>query len=397
MDDDTIDASLRFVREHLGMDIAYLSEFVDGHIVFRALDTEVALDVASVGSTLPQQETYCHHISEGRLPELINDTADHPLCSTIPATALLPIKSHISVPVLRADGTAYGMFCCLSHKARMDLNSRDVGVMRAFAAIAGEQVNNRLSHHDAESTVRNRTLDIMRNKAFDIVYQPIMDAQTRRPKGFESLARFRSEPYRTPDVWIGEARQVGLQQELEICLIETALKALSHLPKNIYVSVNASPETVASGELADVLMPWPAERVVLEITEHSLVSDYDTLLKELDALRFRGVRLAIDDAGAGYAGLQQIVQLHPDIIKLDVTLTADIDTSVVRRSLGAALVSFANEIGAGIVAEGIETGAELETLQGLGVPMAQGYFLGRPADLDTAIAWFDNDEGQARA
>lgn len=395
--DDVIDAALRFMRGHLGMEIAYLSEFAGDELVFRAMDAPGFEHVAQVGTRMPLDAVYCRHILEGRLPELINDTGNEPLAQSLPITQSLPIKSHVSIPVRRTDGTAYGMFCCLSQHVRPDLNERDLEVMRAFAAISAEQVNSHLSQRDTAQTLRRKTLDMIATKDFDIVYQPIMDAQTRRPKGFESLCRFRPTPYSPPNIWIDEARVVGLQKELEICLIEQAVKALNHLPDDIYVAVNASPDTVASGELVDVLQPWPAERIVLEITEHSIVADYEPLLKNLEKLRFRGVRLAIDDAGAGYSGLQHIVKLHPDIIKLDISLTKQIDESVVRRSLGAALVSFAREIGADIVAEGIETGAELETLTNLGVPLAQGYFLGRPADLETSRAWFADEQGHARA
>lgn len=395
--DDIIDASLKFVREHLDMEVAYLSEFIDDDLVFRAVNAPGFEDQAFVGKRMPLDAVYCRHILAGRLPELIPDTSKEPLCAEIPITTALPIKSHVSIPITRADGTVYGMFCCLSRKARKDLNPRDLEVMRAFASISAEQVNTRLSSQDNLAATRQRTRDMITSRHFDIVYQPIMDAVTRRPKGFESLCRFRSEPYRPPNVWIEEAQEVGMQQELEICLIEEALKALNHLPDDVYISVNASPDTVSSGELADVLQPWPAERIVLEVTEHSKVEDYDALLRQLEILRFRGVRLAIDDAGAGYAGLQHIVQLHPDIIKLDISLTQQIDESVVRRSLGAALVNFANEIGADIIAEGIETGAELSTLTDLGVLLAQGYYLGRPSDLETARAWFVHDKNTARA
>lgn len=373
--DDTIDASLRFVREHLGVEVAYLSEFVGDDLVFRAVDAPGFEHMVSVAGKMPLDAVYCRHILAGRLPELIPDTEKEPVCQGIPLTHEVPIKSHVSIPVLRTDGTPYGMFCCLSRQTRADLNPRDLEVMRAFAAIAGEQINLRLSAQNTEMSLRRALLDMMGSASFDILYQPIMDVHTRQPKGFESLCRFRSDPYRAPNLWIDDARHVGLQQQLEICLIEHAIKALTQLPDDIYVAVNASPDTVASGALADVFQPWPAERIVLEVTEHSRVDDYDTLLKQLDILRFRGVRLAIDDAGAGYAGLQHIVQLHPDIIKLDISLTQEIDKSVVRRSLGA----------------------ELDTLTALGVPLAQGYFLGRPADLDTACAWFKTRDTEARA
>ncbi|MEM6371918.1 MAG: EAL domain-containing protein [Pseudomonadota bacterium] len=395
--DDTIDASLRFVREHLGMEVAYLSEFVGEDLVFRAVNAPGFEGMVHVGGSMPLDDVYCRHILAGRLPELIPDTSREPVCQGLELTHAVPIKSHVSVPIPREDGSIYGMFCCLSRDTRADLNTRDLEVLRAFAKISAEQVNARLAHHSTEMTLRERTTEMMAAKAFDIVYQPIMDAHARRPKGFESLCRFHGEPYRPPNVWIAEAGQVGLEKDLEVCLIKEALKALDHLPDHVYVSVNASSDTIASGDLWDVFAPWPAERIVLEVTEHSQVSNYDALLRALETLRFRGVRLAIDDAGAGYAGLQHIVRLHPDIIKLDISLTAQIDTSLVRRSLGAALVSFAREIGADIVAEGIETGEELDTLTSLGVPLAQGYYLGRPSDLAAAIAWFEGDAEKARA
>ena len=119
-------------------------------------------------------------------------------------------------------------------------------------------------------------------------------------------------------------------------------------------------------------------RVVIEITEQDRTDSYSKLGISLDELRHRGARVAVDDAGAGFAGLQQILELAPDIIKLDITLTRGIDNDPVRRSLTKCLLAFAAEIGALIVAEGIETLAELETVRSVGVTLGQGYLLGRP-------------------
>jgi EAL domain-containing protein (putative c-di-GMP-specific phosphodiesterase class I) len=127
-----------------------------------------------------------------------------------------------------------------------------------------------------------------------------------------------------------------------------------------------------------MIPPEHAHRVVLEVTEHAPVSDYGRLNGSLGALRARGVRLAIDDAGSGFSSLQHILRLAPDFIKLDMALTRDVDNDLARRALAAALISFAAEIGAVIVAEGIETRAELETLRELGVRFGQGYYLARP-------------------
>ncbi|PVA11820.1 diguanylate phosphodiesterase [Pelagivirga sediminicola] len=387
---DTVTAALEFVRTHLDMEVAYLSEFVADDLVFRAVSAPGFEDLAHVGRAVPLDQVYCRHILAGRLPELIVDTASHQICQALDLTHAIPIRSHVSVPIRRRDGSAYGMFCCLSRSARPDLTQRDLAVMRAFADLSAEQVNDKISARVAFDAARSVIGDVLDRRDFDIAYQPIMDAAARRPKGFEALCRFRPQPYRPPNLWFDDAKAVGLQTDLEICVIEKALAALDDLPPHIYVSVNASPETVASGRLGGVFKDWPTERIVLEVTEHAMVEDYDGLLRELDALRFRGIRLAIDDAGAGYSGLQHIVRLHPDIIKLDISLTSQIDTDIVRRSLAAALVRFAVEIDAAIVAEGIETENELITLHELGVPLAQGYYLGKFADLDRARAWFQH-------
>ncbi len=393
--EDTIQTALDFVRTHLNMEVAYLSEFVGEDLVFRAVSAPGFEDQCFVGGGMPLDHVYCRHILAGRLPELIPDTAAEPLCADIPLTTAIPIKSHVSVPIRRRDGTPYGMFCCLSRTAQPDLNPRDLSVMRAFADLSAEQVNDKIASRVARQSARAGIEMLLNEQAFDIVYQPIVDITGNRPKGFEALCRFRPEPYRPPNLWFEDALGVGLQAELEVAVIAKALKSLDQLPDDVYLSVNASPSTVGTGLLTDLFAQHPQERIVLEVTEHSMVEDYDDLVSHLDILRFRGVRLAIDDAGAGYSGLQHIVKLKPDLIKLDISLTSDIDKDVVRRSLGAALVRFAVEIGADIVAEGIETDAELAALTSLGVPLAQGYYLGRPGDLDSALAWFEDGQKTA--
>src|SRR5207302_1055710 len=124
-----------------------------------------------------------------------------------------------------------------------------------------------------------------------------------------------------------------------------------------------------------------AKELVIEITEHAPVEDYDGLNEALRSFRERGGRLAVDDAGAGFSSLRHILRLVPDFIKLDGALTRGIDTDRTRRALGAALISFASEIGVPIIAEGIETQAEVDALRALEVTCGQGFFLGEPGPL----------------
>lgn len=220
---------------------------------------------------------------------------------------------------------------------------------------------------------------VLNGTVLRMVFQPIVNLRTTEVLGVEALARFHCKPDRSPDVWFDEAKLVGHGLELELAAVTTALGHLERFPATSFVSVNISPDTVVAPELEPLLEPFPGHRIVLELTEHAPVADYERLLPALDALRERGVRIAIDDTGAGYSHLRHVLHVRPEIIKLDIGLTQGICGDPARRALATALVAFGREIGATIVAEGIETSEDSETLASLGVPLGQGYYLGGPA------------------
>jgi EAL domain-containing protein (putative c-di-GMP-specific phosphodiesterase class I) len=234
---------------------------------------------------------------------------------------------------------------------------------------------------DERDEVRGRIRGIIEREAFDIAFQPVRSLESGVVVGFEALARFSDAQTRSPDLFFSEALAADLGFDLEIAVMRKALCALSQLPRDTYLAVNVSPQTAASPDLARLCTRHAADRIVLEITEHSSVDDYLVLGKRARALRDMGVHLAIDDAGAGFASLRHVLRLEPDLIKLDKSITRNIDTRVRHQSLAAALLTFAAGTSASIVAEGIETAAELATLKRLGVPYGQGYFLGRPGPL----------------
>jgi len=159
--------------------------------------------------------------------------------------------------------------------------------------------------------------------------------------------------------------------------VRQALAGFPYIPGDFYVAVNISPETALSGALARMLDAAPAGRVVLEITEHSVVADYAALHHALLPLR-RHARIAIDDVGAGYSGLCHIVDMRPDLLKLDMALTRNVDRDEARHALVQAMVAFAQRIGADLVAEGVERAAEAATLAALGVRYGQGWHFNRP-------------------
>jgi EAL domain-containing protein (putative c-di-GMP-specific phosphodiesterase class I) len=224
-----------------------------------------------------------------------------------------------------------------------------------------------------------KTLD---HRAFSMVFQPIYSLATGALIEVEALARFHATPYRTPDVWFAMAHSVGLGIELELAAIEMALSFLGRIPEQISVAINASPEVIGSSALAVMIESVEPTRIVLELTEQIAVANYQHLSGLLADYRKQGVQLAIDDTGSGFASLSHILKLAPDLIKLDRALTTGIDFDPVRRALAKALQSFSSDTGASIIAEGIETAAELVALQEIGIPYGQGYYLGRPGPVE---------------
>ena len=228
---------------------------------------------------------------------------------------------------------------------------------------------------------RARVADVIADGALRMVYQPIVDLAGGQTVGVEALARFDCDPLRSPAAWFAEAAEVGLAIELDVAAIEASLGALEWLPEDVFLSVNVSPATAISGRINECLRGVASDRIVLELTEHTRIDDYDVLVAALDELRQRGARIAVDDAGAGYAGLQQILRLRPDIVKLDLEFTRAIDADPVRRALATSLVTFGRDTGEVIIAEGIETLEEFDTLERLGVCWGQGFYLARPGPL----------------
>jgi PAS domain S-box-containing protein len=233
----------------------------------------------------------------------------------------------------------------------------------------------------AKSSTGAAVLGIIQTGAVKAAFQPIVDVGDLQMVGVEALSRFTVPgDQRSCQDWFTDAAAVGLAVDLELHAVRVALEAARGLPADAYVSVNLSPDTLVSSELASVFCrsPIALSRLVLELTEHSCVDDYDRLARALAPLREKGVRLAVDDAGAGYASFRHILALSADVIKLDRTLINGIDGDAARQSLVTAVVAFAHDMGATIIAEGIETSDELRTLRALGVDSAQGYLLGRP-------------------
>jgi EAL domain-containing protein (putative c-di-GMP-specific phosphodiesterase class I) len=216
----------------------------------------------------------------------------------------------------------------------------------------------------------------------DIALQPIVDLDSRGVVGAEALARFadeRGDRLPTEQTFL-DAHALGLGVELELSVIGLALRNQSRLPEGLYLALNVSPALLGSTEL-EAIVDRGEHRdrpLVIELTEHQAVEDYVQLDGALDRLRGRGVRVAVDDVGSGFASFRHVTRVKPEILKLDRSLVCGIDEDPVRQSLAAAIVAFARDVDAIVVSEGIESGDELSCLKDLAVGCGQGFYLARP-------------------
>ena len=315
--------------------------------------------------------------------------------------AALPADCFVPVLVLTADSSAAARNEALEAGAKDFLtkpfdhvetvlrvrNLLETGALYRSVQRHNRRLRHELDEHSEQERRRSgerrrrraRIERILREGGLSMVFQPIVALEGGGLVGVEALARFEGPPARPPDQWFAEAADVGLGPELELAAVDAALGRFDEVDAPLFMSVNASAETALRDDLRARLATVPASRLILELTEHTRIEDYGPVLAGMELHRREGVRVAVDDTGAGYAGLHHILRLRPDVIKLDLDLTRGIHADPARRALAVSLQTFADELGAVVVAEGIEVREELETLQALGVPWGQGFHLGAPA------------------
>lgn len=296
------------------------------------------------------------------------------------AAASMRDRPYLGVSVAGPNGEIHGTLCWLSHGVPAPVGEAEYEFVTLLATALAHTIGDRRdSGHDRDD-VRQRFLRLIEAGGPAMTYQPVFDLPTLDCMGAEALARF-PPGFGNVQQCFADAAAVGLGTELELAAIDSALRVLPDLPGEFGLGVNASPATILSGRLRKVIANVPADRVVLEVTEHDRIDDWTSMRSALDALRAEGVRIAVDDVGVGYAGLQQLIQLLPEFVKMDRCLTRGIDNDPARRALAAALVHFAEDIDGLVLAEGVETAAELGVIVGAGVHQAQGRYLAPPGPL----------------
>lgn len=309
------------------------------------------------------------------------------------------LRSMLVTPLLY-EGKPFGVLKVLSPYPRVYRES-DIQAMTMMATLVGAVLGHAIEYSgllsdyrgrvEADLVAERRRADLVggiealiRDRGLVIVFQPMMSLSDGSVFALEALSRF-PPGTPSPDVWFAQAAEIGLGLMLELEAARMALGRLDDVPQPHRLSINASPELIVSDAFEALLSAHDMARVIVEITEHTTVSDYDRLRASLRGLQSRGVLVAIDDAGAGFASLRHILHLSPDIIKLDISLTCGIDRDIRRQTMVSAIQAFASGTNATIVVEGVETESELRVLVALGIEYGQGYHLGRPGPL-TSVA-----------
>jgi diguanylate cyclase len=234
---------------------------------------------------------------------------------------------------------------------------------------------------DGKQSARYALTSLIAGEGLKMVTQPIVDLRTQTIHAYEALARFVQGGPESPLHWFSLAEEFGERDELERACLREALALFATRPSGTLLSVNLSAPVLLDRRTLQMLeQPTDLTGLIIEVTEEVLVQSDAQLQAAIAPLLERGACLAVDDMGAGYSGLRQITSVHPSYLKLDRSLVSGIDQDDDRGALVKALVGYADHVGSLLVAEGIETLAELQALVELGVPLAQGFYLGRPAE-----------------
>ncbi|MGR7024740.1 EAL domain-containing protein [Geodermatophilus sp. URMC 62] len=379
---------LRTARRKLDLSVAFLSRIDETTRTVQVVDS-VLPDVYA-GYSGPRDSGFCLAVVEGRLPQVMPDARAVPEAVRLHPADLPQVRGHVSVPVVLSDGAVYGTFCAFGLTTDPEVSPRDLALMEVLADAAALVIEPEVRLEQRRAAVSDRLAPVVSAGGPDVVLQPIVSLRSGARVGAEALSRFPAEWGRTPDVVFDEAHGIGQGHRLELLALRRAAALLDEVSG--YVSMNVSPQTVVTPACGDLLAGLPLHRVVLELSEHDPVGDYAALGAALAPLRARGMRLAIDDVGAGFSSLRHIVVTAPDVIKMDRSIVSGVDSDPILAKLARSLVDFAHSVDVSVVAEGVETEAEHAVLQTLGVDGGQGWFFGRPAPADTLV-----DEGTVLA
>lgn len=366
------------LRAHLDMDVAFVSRQIGTtHRIFTHVAARGVAPLAS-GDHNSNENSLCWLVIEGKLPERVTDTSLYEAAACLPITDAINVRSHFSVPLRRRDGRVHGSLCCFSYRPRPDIAERDMQMIRSVAAIVSDQIESRIEHEERGEDAAEEIARLIIDDALTVIHQPIYDLTDWHLIGHECLMRHKADPERSPRELLSRARAAGGMLELELHVAKKALATLDPEHPERFIAINISPETLASPALRRVIPEGLASQLVIELNEQDTAADAESVRASIETLKERAW-VAVSSNGAGFAGLQALVDLGPDIVKIDREFLAGVATDPSRRALVKALVQFAAETGVQLIAQGVETREDLQALRELGVRFAQGNILGKPS------------------
>lgn len=373
---------LDVLRRHLGMDVTLLGMWQDDLLVVQVISGDGASFGLAPGVTVHRKVKNQRILLTPGVPLVSPDTRRDSRTRDQPIVKHLDVGAYVSANAVDSAGDPYGLLSCLSHQPRPGLRQRDQRFVHTMAEFLSDSLLDVRHMWEARCQVWRAVCDLVDRGGPRVVFQPIVHMTSGAVAGVEALSRFPDlgdTRVRRPSDWFTDADAVGLGTSLEMAAIHQAIDVLPDLPPGMKLAVNASPATVCTDLPAAVRRLPDPTRLVVEITEHENWIDNPDIFRAIDQLRRSDVRIAIDDAGTGYSGLVQLLQIRPDIVKLDRLLTHGLDHSPARQVIANGLVRLADVIGGTVIAEGIETSAECEAAMAIGIPYGQGFLLGGPA------------------
>jgi EAL domain-containing protein (putative c-di-GMP-specific phosphodiesterase class I) len=374
---------VRELREFLHMDIAYVSQFHDEFQTFLAVDFSTEGEQVGIreGDSTYLSKSFCKRVADGKLSNLIIDATTEPAVADIPETFAVPIKSFISAPIRMGDGKIFGSICCFSRSTCDWLTPQDASLLGLFSEFIARSFSVKADTLNELFIRQQEISDIIKSKRYQILYQPIIEYPTKNIIGFEALTRFQRNNISgdTEEVF-KIASAAGMAPQLELEIIQSAYEQFEPASDDQFLSVNLSPKTVESDAFFTAFPTWHEHALVLELTEHDAVENYASFNKKIDNLTGSGAKLAIDDAGSGYASFKHVVELNPEIIKIDASTIRGVNKNKNKQGLIKAFVAYGDFTGTKIIAEGVESEEELDMLLALGVKLFQGYFFSQPAE-----------------
>ncbi|MDT3445712.1 MULTISPECIES: EAL domain-containing protein [unclassified Pseudofrankia] len=379
--DQKVTELLDVLRHHLAMDVAVLSMWDGDLLVTQVVSGDGDSFGLAPGVTIRRGKDLGRKMEAGEVPTVVGDTHEDARMADSPLLRRLRARAYVTTCLTDTTGAPYGLLMALAHHPRPALQDRESRFLSEVADFIRDSLIDLRRIWEERSRVWHAICDLVDNEGPGIVYQPIRRMTTNAVVGIEALSRFPArccDRIRDPQGWFADAALVGLGAELELASIQRAITVLPHLPAGVKLAVNASPKTVTAGLVAIACDLPERDRLVVEVTEHENYTGCAEVMRAVDCLRDHGIHIAVDDAGAGYSDLEQLLRLRPDVVKLDCVITRGIDQDPARRAVAAGIVRLAEEIDGKVIAEGIETTAERDSAIGVGVHYGQGYLLGKP-------------------